>query len=227
VKARRIFVYGAGGHGKVVADILISNGETEFAGFVDDNKELLGATVMGLPVLGDGDWLRQEVSGSRVAVAIGTGEGRFRQLLTERCSRWGIDLLTVIHPAATVSRAARLGPGTVVMAGAIINPEASVGAGVIVNTGAIVEHEVEIGDYAHVAPNAAMGGASRLGAFSHLGMGAVVLQCVSIGSHVIVGAGAVVVENLPDQVVAIGVPARINRRIEHEGLSRNALTSRK
>jgi sugar O-acyltransferase (sialic acid O-acetyltransferase NeuD family) len=227
VRTRRIFVYGASGHGKVVADILISNGETEFVGFVDDNEELLGIATMGFPVLGDGEWLRQEASSSRVAVAIGTGESRSRQLVTERCSHWGIELLTVVHPAATVSRAARLGPGTVVMAGAIINPEASVGAGVIVNTGAIVEHDVEIGDYAHVAPNAAMGGASRLGAFSHLGLGAVVLQRVSIGSHVIVGAGAVVVENLPDQVVAIGVPARIHRRIEHKGLSRNALTSGK
>ena len=78
---------------------------------------------------GNGEWLRQEASNSRVAVAIGTGESRFRQLLAERCSRWGIDLLTVVHPAATVSRAARLGPGTVVMAGAIINPEANVGHG--------------------------------------------------------------------------------------------------
>jgi sugar O-acyltransferase (sialic acid O-acetyltransferase NeuD family) len=227
VRTRRIFVYGASGHGKVVADILISNGETEFAGFVDDNEELLGTTVMGFSVLGDGEWLRREASNSQVGVAIGTGESRTRQLLTERCSDWGIELLTVVHSAAIVSRAARLGPGTVVMAGAIINPEASVGAGVIVNTGAIVEHDVEIGDYAHVAPNAAMGGASRLGPFSHLGLGAVVLQCVSIGSHVIVGAGAVVVENLPDQVVAIGVPARIHRRVEHEGLSRSALASRK
>lgn len=227
MKTRKIFVYGASGHGKVVADILISNRGSEFVGFVDDSKELLGIAVMGFPVLGDGEWLRKETSNSSVAVAIGIGENRSRQLVSDRCSEWGIELLTLVHSAATVSRTARLGPGTVVMAGGIINPEASVGAGVIVNTGAIVEHDVEIGDYAHVAPNAAMGGASRLGAFSHLGMGAVVLQCVNVGSHVIVGAGAVVVENLPDQVVAMGVPARINRRIEQDGLSFSKFTSRK
>jgi len=213
---RRIFVYGAGGHGKVVADILVSKGHSEFAGFVDDREELRDTKVLGFPVFGNGEWLRQETLNSCVVVALGVGENRSRQLLMERCSHWGIEILTLVHPAATVARTALLGPGTVVMAGAIINPEAKVGAGVIVNTGAVVEHDIEIGDYAHVAPNAAMGGASRLGAFSHLGLGAVVLQCVSIGSHTIVGAGAVVVENLPNQVVAIGIPARIHRRLERE-----------
>jgi sugar O-acyltransferase (sialic acid O-acetyltransferase NeuD family) len=219
MKRRRIFVYGAGGHGKVVADILISKGESEFAGFVDDREELWGTRVIGFPVLGDGQWLRQEALNSRIAIALGVGESRSRHLLAERCSRWGIEILTLLHPAATVSQATQFGRGTVVMAGAIINPDARVGVGVIVNSGAVVEHDVKIGDYAHVAPKAAMGGASHLGAFSHLGLGAVVLQCVHIGSHTIVGAGAVVVKNLPDQVVAIGVPARIHAQLEHEDLS--------
>jgi sugar O-acyltransferase (sialic acid O-acetyltransferase NeuD family) len=219
MKRRRIFVYGGGGHGKVVADILISRGESEFAGFVDDREELWGARVIGLPVLGDGQWLRREALNSRIAVALGVGASQSRQLLAERCSRWGIEILTLLHPAATVSQTAQLGRGTVVMAGAIINPDARVGVGVIVNSRAVVEHDVEIGDYAHVAPRATMGGASHLGAFSHLGLGAVVLQCVYIGSRTMVGAGAVVVKNLPDQVVAIGVPARIHRQLGHEDLS--------
>ncbi|HEY4950014.1 MAG TPA: acetyltransferase [Candidatus Acidoferrales bacterium] len=225
MKTRRVFIYGAGGHGKVVADILIRNGDTEFVGFVDDRDELVGRTIMGFPVVGNGEWLREEASNSRVAIAIGTGESRVRQLLAARCSRWGIEILTLVHPAATVSRAARLGPGTAVMAGAIINPEATVGAGAIINSAAVVEHDVQIGDYAHVAPNAAMGGGSGLGAFSHLGLGAAVIQCIRIGSHTIVGAGAVVVEDLPDDVVAMGVPARITRRNEHGDLLRNALVS--
>jgi sugar O-acyltransferase (sialic acid O-acetyltransferase NeuD family) len=226
VKKGRIFVYGAGGHGKVVADILVSKGESEFAGFVDDREELWGAKVIGFPVLGGGQWLRQEALTSPIAVALGVGANQSRQLLAERCARWGIEILTLLHPAATVSQTAQLGRGTVVMAGAIINPDARVGVGVIVNSGAVIEHDVEIGDYAHVAPNAVMGGASHLGSFSHLGLGAVVLQCIHIGSHTIVGAGAVVVKNLPDQVVAIGVPARIHRQLGQEGLSEITAASR-
>jgi sugar O-acyltransferase (sialic acid O-acetyltransferase NeuD family) len=216
MKTRRVFVYGASGHGKVVADILVSKGDTEFTGFVDDSAEVRNTTILGFPVLGDGEWLRQQALDSRIAVVLGVGDNRIRQLLGERCSHWGIEILTVIHPSATVARTAVLGPGTVVMAGAIINPEAKVGAGVIVNSGAVVEHDVEVGDYAHVAPNASMGGASRLGGFSHLGLGAVVLQCIHIGARTIVGAGAVVVENLPDGVVAVGIPARIRRRVEQD-----------
>jgi sugar O-acyltransferase (sialic acid O-acetyltransferase NeuD family) len=226
VKSRRIFVYGAGGHGKVVADILISRGESEFAGFVDDREELWGTKVIGFPVLGDGQWLQQETSHSPIAVALGVGANQSRQLLAELCSQWKIEMLTLVHPAATVSSRARLGQGTVVMAGAVINPDATVGTGVIVNTGAVAEHDVEIGDYAHVAPKAAMGGGAHLGAFSDLGLGAVVLQCVHIGLYTIVGAGAVVVKNLPDHVVAIGVPARIHRQLGQEGLSEIAVTSR-
>lgn len=219
MKRRRIFVYGAGGHGKVVADILLSNADSEFAGFVDDREELWGIRVIGFPVLGNCQWLRQEALNSRIAVALGVGESRSRQLLAARCSRWGIEILTLLHPAATVSQSAQLGRGTVVMAGAIVNPDARIGIGVIVNSGAVVEHDAEIGDYAHVAPNAAMGGASHLGSFSHLGLGAIVLQRVHIGSYTMVGAGAVVVKNLPDQVVAIGVPARIHRQLGHKDLS--------
>jgi acetyltransferase-like isoleucine patch superfamily enzyme len=103
------------------------------------------------------------------------------------------------------------------MANAIVNADAVVGEGVIVNSGAVVEHDVEVDEYAHVAPNAAMGGGSSLGAFSHLGIGASVLPCVRIGAHTVVGAGAVVVKNLPDEVVAIGVPAMIHRQCGQRG----------
>lgn len=211
-------MYGAGGHGKVVADILLSRGESEFVGFVDEREALWGTQIMGFPVLGDGNWLCQESLHSPIAVALGVGSNKSRYQIAERCSQSEIEILTLIHPSAVVSRTARLGRGTVVMAGAIINPDATVGAGVIVNSGAVVEHDVQIGEYAHVSPNAALGGASRIGAFVHLGIGAVVLQSVCIESHTIVGAGAVVVKNLPGGVVAMGVPARVHRRLAQESV---------
>ena len=219
MNAKRILVYGAGGHGKVVADIALARAEDRFAGFVDDREELWGTKVMGFPVAGGSEWLSQESGNSRVAVAMGVGENRTRQMLAEDCARLAIELVTLVHPAATVSRTAQLGGGTVVMAGAIINADARVGPAAIVNSAAVIEHDVEVGDYAHVAPNSTMAGACRLGAFSHLGLGAIVLPGVCIGSHTIVGAGAVVTRNLPDGVVAIGIPARIYRYREENELS--------
>ena len=214
MKGRRIFVYGAGGHGKVVADMLIARGDGEFGGFVDDREELWGREALGFAVHGGGEWLRETAARSAVAIALGIGAGEARRAILERCSGWGIEILTVVHESAAVSKFARLGRGAVVMARAVINAEAKVGAGAIVNSGAVVEHDVEVGDFAHVAPNATMGGAAGLGEFSHLGLGAVVLQGVRVDSYSVIGAGAVVTRDVPDHVVAMGVPARICRRIE-------------
>jgi sugar O-acyltransferase (sialic acid O-acetyltransferase NeuD family) len=213
---KKVVVYGASGHGKVVGDILLARKDLSFAGFVDDNAELQGSRVLGLPVLGDGHWLQQEARKMKVVVAMGVGDNFARQRLVEKCRAWGAEIATLVHPTASVSDSARLGPGTVVMAQAAINPDATIGSGVIVNTGAIVEHDVVIGDYAHIAPNAAMGGASGLGDYSFLGLNAAVRQCVKIGSHSVIGAGAVVVGDIPDHVVAFGVPALVQRPIEKQ-----------
>jgi|SRR5579872_1063185 len=208
---QRIFVYGASGHGKVVADILLARKDCEFAGFIDDGSQLQGASVLGHPVFGDGPWLQQESRRVRVRVALGVADNKIRHRLAEKCRSWGIEAISLVHPTASVSDSARLEPGTIVMAQAAINPNARIGRGAIVNTAAVVEHDVEIGEFGHVAPNSAMAGASRLGAFSMLGIGAVVIQCVRVGSNTIVGAGSVVSRDIGNDVVAYGVPARVVR----------------
>ncbi|MEW6735526.1 MAG: acetyltransferase [Acidobacteriota bacterium] len=218
---KRIFVFGAGGHGKVVADILLTARLTGVAGFVDDNERLKGTKVIGLPVFGNSEWLQAEASTGKVAVALGIGENRLRQKIAERCLSWGIELITAVHPSAVLSRSSRVGIGTTIMAGAVLNPDSLVGCGVIVNTGAVVEHDTLVGDYAHISPNATMGGGARLGWQAHLGLGAIVLPGISVGDAAIVGAGAVVVEDLPDNVIAMGVPARVHRKVEEQKYETN------
>jgi UDP-N-acetylbacillosamine N-acetyltransferase len=208
---QKTFVYGASGHGKVVADILLACKDSSFVGFVDDRGELQGSEVIGFPVFGNGLWLQKQISKGPVTVALGVGDNCTRRRLAEKCLACGAGLATLLHPTASVSASAQLSAGTVVMAQAAINANARIGRGAIVNTGAVVEHDVVIGDYAHVAPSATMGGASSLGDFTLLALNATVLQCVSVGSHSIVGAGAVAVHNIPDYVVAYGVPASIHR----------------
>jgi sugar O-acyltransferase (sialic acid O-acetyltransferase NeuD family) len=205
-----ILVYGSGGQGKVVADILLAGGR-QVCGFLDDNQLSHGSTVVGIPVIGGADCLRKELTKGKVAVALGVGSNHARQLVSDRCKALGAEIISAIHPAASISSSGRIGAGTVVMAGAVVNPSAEIGVGVIVNSGAIIEHDVIVGDYAHVSPNSTMGGTSRLGAFSHLGLGAVVLPGIVIGRFSVIGAGAVVTRAMPDHVVAVGVPARIRR----------------
>ncbi|MFN2453706.1 MAG: acetyltransferase [Pyrinomonadaceae bacterium] len=214
MKGKRTFIYGAGGHGKVVADILLACGDTSLAGFVDDNSSLQGTELLGLPVVGTVEWLWQEAAGNETSIVLGIGDNRLRQIAAQHCLAHKVEVRTAVHPTATIARSALLGQGTVVMAHAVINPDARVGQGVIVNTGAVLEHDVVINDFAHVSPNATLGGAARLGRLSHLGLGAIVLPGISIGAQSIVGAGSVVVKGIPDNVVAMGTPARIHRLIQ-------------
>jgi UDP-N-acetylbacillosamine N-acetyltransferase/acetyltransferase EpsM len=211
VSWERLFVYGASGHGKVVADVVQRAGLAGLVGFIDDREETIGTRLLDLPVVGTGEWLVREARAGGVAVIVAIGDNSVRERVTARCRSAGVEIATAVHPTATVARSATLGAGTVVMAGAAVNPDAVVGEGVIVNTGAIVEHDVVVGDYAHLSPNAATGGAARVGARAHLGLGAVVLPGISVGDDTWVGAGAAVIRDLPAGVIAVGVPARVIR----------------
>lgn len=206
--AARIFVYGAGGHGKVVGDILLCSGITDLLGFVDDDERRIGGLALGLPVFGDGEWLRAQSRVTPVAVALGIGDNAARRRVAQQCAERGIEIRTAVHPSAVIARSAQAGTGTVIMANAVINPDARIGAGAIINTGAIVEHDCVVGDFAHVAPNAVMGGASQLGAESQLSLGAVILPCTCVGSGTMVGAGAVVTKDVPAGETVVGVPAK-------------------
>ena len=201
-----IVVYGAGGHAKVVCDVLLCAG-LEVLGFVDDDAKTHGTLVLGLPVFGPGAWLER----GKHAVALGIGSNAVRRAVLAACEARGVRVISAVHPAACVARSAQIGIGTVVMAFAAVNPDARIGRGVIINTAAVVEHDVVVGDFAHLSPRSAMGGAARVGELAHLGIGATILPGVSVGDESIIGGGAVVARDVPPRVVAYGVPARVAR----------------
>jgi len=193
------YLIGAGGHAKVIADILIACERAPVA-FLDDAPP--HNHVLGIPVI---KGLELVEPGSAVIVAVGDNAARMR--LARRYSVFDV----AVHPSATVSRDAEIGPGTVVMAGAVINPGARIGAHCIINTNATVDHDCLISDFAHVAPGATLGGGVQVGIASMVGLGASVSHGLVIGEHTIVGAGATVVRDLPACVVAVGSPARVLR----------------
>jgi sugar O-acyltransferase (sialic acid O-acetyltransferase NeuD family) len=206
-----IVVLGAGGHGKVIADMLLAGGE-RIEGFLDDGKPI-GHEVLGIPVIGGADWLDAHPA----RVALGIGDNRARARLAERILATRSTLLTVVHPRAVVAASAKLEDGVVVMANASINPDAVIARGAIINTGAVVEHDCVIGAFAHVSPRAALAGGCRVGAFAHVGIGAAMLPGTSVGDDAVVGGGALVARDIPAASVASGVPARVTRTVETEG----------
>lgn len=200
----RVVIFGASGHGKVVADALLAAGRA-VDGFLDDDDRKHGSKLMGLPVLGGRSWLAENRA---VAVALGVGANDARAKVASVIEELGLELVTVIHPTAIVARSASIDRGAVVLARSVVNADARVERCAILNTGAIVEHDCVVGEFAHVSPSASMGGGSRVLAFAQCGIGAILLPGVTVGRNTIVGAGATVTRDLPASVVAMGTPAR-------------------
>jgi len=206
-----VVIYGANGHGKVVADILRACG-TEIEGFVDDGPSI-DALVYGAKVMGDGKWLAEQASLRPVTVALGVGDNFARRGIAERCAASGMHLLAAVHPSATIANSVKISPGAVIMPHAVVNADAEIGQGAIINTAAIVEHDCKVGNFAHLSPKTAIGGHVQVGELSWLGIGATVIPNIKIGTCSIVGAGATVVRDVDDWVVAAGTPARILREL--------------
>jgi sugar O-acyltransferase (sialic acid O-acetyltransferase NeuD family) len=201
----KIVIAGAGGHGAVVADIL----REAAIGFVDDNAELHGTTILGLPVLGPVASL-PDIEHDAIVVAI--GDNRTRREVTERLAAAGERLATAIHPFTSIAPSAAIGQGAMLSAGAIVLPRAVIGRGVIVNTKASVDHDSVVGDFAHISTGATLGANVRVGDESLVAIGASIVSGYRVGARTIVGAGAVVVRDVPDDVTVLGVPARITSR---------------
>lgn len=201
---------GAGGHAKVVIDILELMGGFDIRGLLDPRADA-GAGVLGVPVLGDDSLLPALVAeGVRFAfLGVGGANGsERRRAIYDAARRSGVEFVAAIHPRAVVARSVLLGAGPTIMAGATVNAGARLGDNVIVNSGAIVEHDCVLGDHVHIASGARLAGGVRVGAAAHVGIGATVLQGVTIGAGSVVGAGAVVLHDVPAATVVVGVPAR-------------------
>ena len=188
-KTKKIYIYGASGHGLVVADIAKNNGYDEIV-FLDDASEFK---------------FSQELEKADIIIAI--GDNKTRQKISQKVEAAGFEIVNLIHKSAVVSESAVIEKGVVVMPNAVINAKARIKEGAIINSGAVIEHECDIGKFAHISPNTALAGNVSVGEFTHVGIGSSVIQGISIGKNCIIGAGSVVVRDIKDGIKAYGVPA--------------------
>jgi len=198
-----IIIYGAGGHGKTLLDLLTTLGVYRVAGFVDDGLAP-GQTIMGLPVLGGAEALPAlHARGIRLAVNAvgGIGNISIRIKVFQKLAQAGFACPAVIHPRAWVEPSASLAAGVQVFAHAYVGTQAQVGYGAIVNTGAIISHDCQVGDYSNLSPGAILAGEVQVGAGTLVGMGATVNLQVHIGPGARIGNGATVKAEVPANAI--------------------------
>lgn len=199
-------ILGASGHGKVVADAALASGLWDKVAFYDDAWPV--KTKNGNSgIVGNTESLFNLNDKPEVIVAIGDNKVRLAKQI--ELAAKGFRVATVVHPAATVAGSAKIDQGSVVMAGVVVNADAVIGAACIINSNSVIEHDCVLDDAVHISPGACLAGGVVVGNGSWVGIGASVIQLKRIGKHVVVGAGAVVVNDLSDNVTAVGVPAKI------------------
>jgi len=205
---KNVIILGAGGHAKVVAATAQEAGFTVKA-FYDDDPAKKGTIIGGVPVIGGLDSIQTNRSANAI---IAIGDNRIRSEVLERFQDI-LEWVTLVHPRSFVHYSVELGKGTVVFAGAIIQPDTVIAGHCIINTGATIDHDCKIDDMVHLGPGVNVAGNVHIGEGTLLGIGGRVIPGKNIGRWSIIGAGAAVVNDIPDQVVATGVPAKVRRRI--------------
>ena len=193
-----IYLYGASGHGKVIADILQLMGEQSLA-FIDDADKK--GSYNNLPC-----FFPQKVNfemGDKAIISIGSNSTR-----ATVAGRISTPFVNAIHPKAVIANDFIYGSGNAIMAGSIINPGSHIGNHCIINTSAVIDHECILGDFVHISPNATLCGQVFVESLAWIGAAAVILPGIKVGKGAIVGAGAVVTKNVPQGAVVMGNPAR-------------------
>ncbi|WP_298916290.1 acetyltransferase [uncultured Algimonas sp.] len=200
-----VVILGAGGHARVLADVLKRSGNAAL-GFIDRDPGAPG--VVGTDAqLGSLADTHQDL---HFIVGVGSVRGGhgLREKLWTMALEAGLEPMSAVHPAAILAGDVTLGAGTVVMAGAILNPGVCTGVNVIVNTGAVLDHDVKLGDHVHVAPGCTLSGGVEIGDHSLLGTATVARQSARVGSNVTIGAGSLLLGDYADDRTYFGRPAK-------------------
>lgn len=204
-----IVIIGAGGHAKVVIDIIEKEGKYNIIGLIDsynDKKYHFGYKILG--TLENESLLRDMERG---IIAIGDNWSRY--IISAKISsvNKGFKYITCISPNAYIARGVIIEEGSVVMSGAIINSDTIIGRHCIINNNASIDHENVIGDYVSIAPSVTTGGNVSIGNYTAIGLGTNIIHKTVIGENTVVGAGSTVIKNISNFKVAYGTPCKVVR----------------
>ena len=205
---KEIFVYGAGGHARVVIDIIEQSNQFKIVGLIDDTNNV--TSMFGYQVFSNlNDLFIRNITAGIVAVGDNWQRARLTNEILKKFNT--IEFVTAIHPSCRIGRGVTIGIGTIVMAGCNINPNVSIGKHCIINTGSNVDHDCLMDDYASLAPGVTLGGNVTIGKCCAIGIGSSAIPKISIGEHSVIGAGSIIVRDIPSGCIAFGNPCKFIR----------------
>ena len=205
----RCIIWGAGGHAKVVAEILRLQ-RREIVGFLDSlNPRRRGERFFGSRILGGAEQLQKLSENGIKHAIVAFGDNELRVQAGKILSQNGFTLIQAIHPNACCARDAVIGAGTVIAPGAVLGPTSQLGENVIVNTSASLDHDCRISPGVHLGPGSILAGNVRVHNCAWVGAGAVIIEGREIGARSVVGAGSVVIRDVGSDLKVAGVPAAV------------------
>jgi sugar O-acyltransferase (sialic acid O-acetyltransferase NeuD family) len=215
ITPRDLVIVGAGGFARETVELVRAANavrpQWRLLGLLDDDKDLHGALVDGVPVLGG---VEEALADRDVAVAVCVGSPRSYASRARVAERLGLPperYATLVHPTAVVPPSCLLGPGTVVHAHVVLTASVQVGSHVAVMPHVVLTHDDVVGDYVTFGSGVRLAGGVRIGTGAYVGAGALVREYVSVGAWSLVGMGALVTRDVPAGQVWIGSPARYLR----------------
>jgi len=197
-----VFVFGGGGHAKVVISTLRAMGET-VGGIYDDGKRV-GDVVLGVDVQGP---IAQAAHDDVQRAVIAIGSNAVRKTLATSDAFAQLEWVSAVHPSAILDDSVVVGPGSVVFANAVVQPDSRIGSHCILNTAASVDHDGDVRDFSQISPGAHLAGTVTVDEGVFIGTGASIIPGVVVGAWSTVGAGACVVRDVPAHATQVGVPA--------------------
>ena len=201
-----VLILGARTFAREVADLLSDVPAFELKGFVENlEPERCGQLMDGLPIF----WVDEIAAMSSTHWGVCALGSTHRKGFIEDAARQGLRFITLKHPSARVSSSSTAGEGSIICPGAQVASHTRIGRHVLINRGALIGHNVESGDWVTISPGANIAGFCRIGYGTYIGMGAILIERVVIGNGSVVAAGAVVTENVADNVMVAGIPARV------------------
>jgi sugar O-acyltransferase (sialic acid O-acetyltransferase NeuD family) len=202
-----VAIYGAGGFGSEVQDILRQGSQYRPVAYLDSDTAKHGTIVGELPVLGGLAKVEELQRQGVHCIVVAIGDNLTRAAHAETLYAHGMRLISAIHPLASISPSAKLGEHVIIGPRATVCVHVSVGSHAVLSAGAICDHNAEIGIGAFLGPAVRLAGGVKIGEFARLEIGATVIPGRMVGNSAQVEAGAVVIRDVPPGARVAGIPA--------------------